>query len=129
MGALLAGDVDISGGFPATLEDDIEAGSIRVLATAGVERTIPHVPAFGELGMSTTTGFMHRVVMAPRAIPTDRLDRLRRAFAELQEDASYQAAMAQLGENTRYMDGADYELERRALGREYAELARAIAEP
>jgi len=26
------------------------------------------------------------------------------------------------------MDGADYELERRALGREYAELAKAIAE-
>ena len=85
-------------------------------------------PAFGELGISATTGFMHRVVMAPRAIAPDRLDRLRTAFAELQADAAYQAAMAQLGENTQYMDGADYELERRALGREYAELAKAIAE-
>ncbi len=36
--------------------------------------------------------------------------------------------MAQLGENTRYMDGADYELERRALGRDYSELAKTIAE-
>ncbi len=128
MGALLAGDVDISGGCPSTLEDDIEAGSIRVLATAGTERTIAHVPAFGELGVSTTAGFMHRVVMAPRAIAPDRLDRLRSAFAELQEDAAYQAAMAQLGENTRYMDGTEYELERRALGHEYAELVKAIAE-
>lgn len=128
MGALLAGDVDISGGFPATLEADVEAGLIRILATAGAERTIPGVPAFAELGISATTGFMHRVVMAPRATPPDRLERLRAAFATLQQDPAYQAAMAQIGENTQYMDGPDYELERAALGREYAELAHAISE-
>lgn len=126
--ALLGGDVDVSAAFPATLAADVEAGLVRILATAGGERTLPDVPSFAELGISPTTGFMHRVVMAPRATPADRVERLRQAFAELQRDSAYQAAMARMGENTEYMDGAAYEDERRALGREYAELAQAIAE-
>jgi len=126
--ALLGGDVDISAAFPSTIAADVEAGLIRILATAGAVRTIPDVPSFSELGISPTTGFMHRVVMAPRAIPEDRLATLRDAFDRLQRDPDYQAAMAQMGENTEYMDGVDYEAERIALGREYAELAQAIAE-
>jgi tripartite-type tricarboxylate transporter receptor subunit TctC len=126
--ALLGGDVDISAAFPSTLAADVEAGVVRILATAGASRTMPGVPAFAELGISATTGFMHRVVMAPRAIPTDRLEQLRAAFAELQRDPDFQAAMARMGENTEYMDGAAYEAERLALKREYAELAGAIAE-
>jgi hypothetical protein len=46
----------------------------------------------------------------------------------LQADPDYRAAMAQMGENTEYMDGANYEAERAALGREYADLAQAIAD-
>jgi tripartite-type tricarboxylate transporter receptor subunit TctC len=126
--ALLGGDVDISAAFPSTLAADVEVGLIRILATAGAERTIPDVPSFAEIGVSPTTGFMHRVVMAPRAIAPDRLDRLRSAFAALQADPDYRAAMAQMGENTEYMDGANYEAERAALGREYADLAQAIAD-
>ena len=126
--ALLADDVDISAAFPATVLADVEAGLIRILATAGAERTIPDVPSFAELGISPTTGYMHRAIMAPRAIPEDRLARLRAAFDELQRDEAYRAAMARLGENTEYLDGVAYEEERRALGRQYGELAEAIAE-
>lgn len=125
--ALLGGDVDISAGFPSSLIADVEAGAIRILATAGAERVIPDVPAFAELGISATTGFMHRPVMAPRAIPPDRLERLRKAFSELQDDPDFRAAMARMGENTEYLDGATYELERAELSRDYAELAAAIA--
>jgi len=125
--ALLAGDVDISAAFPATLLADVEAGSIRILATAGAERVIDDVPAFAELGISPTTGFMHRIVMAPRKTPQERIDRLREAFDSLQQDPAYRAAMARLGENAEYMSGAEYEAERVEQGREYAELAAAIA--
>jgi tripartite-type tricarboxylate transporter receptor subunit TctC len=126
--ALLADDVDISAAFPATVLSDVEAGLIRILATAGAERTIPDVPSFAELGISPTTGYMHRAVMAPRAIPEERLTRLREAFAALQRDPDYRAAMTRLGENTEYLDGVAYEAERRALGQQYGELAEAIAE-
>ena len=44
--------------------------------------------------------------MAPRGIAVERLNRLREAFADLQRDEGYQAAMTQLGENMEYMDGA-----------------------
>jgi tripartite-type tricarboxylate transporter receptor subunit TctC len=125
--ALLAADVDISAAFPATLSADVDAGSIRILATAGAERVIDDVPAFAELGISPTTGFMHRVVMAPRAMPQERIDRLREAFDALQQDPAYRAAMAQMGENIEYMSGAEYEVVRIAQGREYGDLAAAIA--
>jgi tripartite-type tricarboxylate transporter receptor subunit TctC len=85
------------------------------------------VPSFAELGISQSTGFMHRVVMAPTGVPDDRLARLRRAFAELQSDPAYLAAMAQLGENTEYMDGVEYEAERVAQSREYEALAHSLA--
>jgi len=125
--ALLAGDVDMSLGFPATLAADVESGDVRILATAGERRLLEGVPSFVELGISPTTGFIHRVVMAPRGIAAERLNRLREAFADLQRDEGYQSAMRRLGENMEYMDGALYETERREQGREYGELARAIA--
>ncbi|HEX9875261.1 MAG TPA: tripartite tricarboxylate transporter substrate binding protein [Gammaproteobacteria bacterium] len=125
--ALLAADVDVSAAFPATLGADIEVGAVRVLGTAGTERTLAGVPSFAELGISQSTGFMHRVVMAPTGVPDDRLARLRRAFAELQSDPAYLAAMAQLGENTEYMDGVEYEAERVAQSREYEALAHSLA--
>jgi tripartite-type tricarboxylate transporter receptor subunit TctC len=70
---------------------------------------------------------MHRVVMAPRAMPQERIDRLREAFDALQQDPAYRAAMAQMGENIEYMSGAEYEVVRIAQGREYGDLAAAIA--
>ena len=125
--ALLAGDVDVSMGFPATLTADLDTGRIRLLATAGETRMFDDVPTFAEIGLPPTTGFMHRIVMAPSRISEERLGVLRAAFARLQEDEAYQAMMAQLGENTEYMDGADYGTLRLQQAREYAELAQAIA--
>ena len=127
--ALLGGDVDISAGFPSALVADVEAGVIRILATAGSERMIAEdVPSFAELGISSTAGFMHRAVMAPRATPAERIERLRAAFAELQNDADYRAAMSQMGENTEYLDGVRTRRSAASSGEEYAELAAAIAE-
>ncbi len=125
--ALLAGDVAFSMAFPATIAADIEAGKIRVLATAGPERLMAGVPSFVEIGLPPSAGFIHRVIMAPSGIPENRLVRLRQAFALLQTNEAYLAAMRRLGENTEYMDGVDYEAVRIEQAREYRELVRAIA--
>ncbi len=125
--ALMAGDVDFSMAFPATIASDIEAGVVRVLATAGPERIMEGVPSFVEIGLPTTTGYMHRIVMAPRGILDDRLAILRQAFVQLQADEAYLAAMRRLGENTEYLDGADYENVRLEQQREYHDLVQAIA--
>ena len=125
--ALMAGDVAFSMAFPATIAAEIEAGLVRVLATAGPERIMAGVPSFVEIGLPPSAGYIHRIIMAPREIPEDRLARLRQAFARLQTNEDYLAAMRRLGENTEYMDGADYEAVRLEQAREYRELVRAIA--
>ena len=125
--ALMSGDVDFSMAFPATIASDIEAGVVKVLATAGPERIMEGVPSFVEIGLPPTTGYMHRVVMGPRGIPEERLTILRRAIAELQTDEDYLAAMRTLGENTEYLDGLDYEQVRLEQQREYRQLIESIA--
>ncbi|HEY5623450.1 MAG TPA: tripartite tricarboxylate transporter substrate binding protein [Gammaproteobacteria bacterium] len=125
--ALMAGDVEFSMAFPSTIAADLEANTLRLLATAGPQRLIEDVPSFVEIGLPATTGYIHRIVMAPRGIPDDRLTILRAAFAQLQEDEQYLAAMHRLGENTEYLDGADYEQVRLEQQRDYRELVDAIA--
>ena len=127
--ALMANDVDVSMAFPATLAADLEAGRIRLLATAGTERMDPDVPTFAEIGLPPNTGFIHRVVMAPVGTPEDRLAILREAFARMQDEPGYRQIMTQLGENTEYLDGDDYELVRRQQARDYEELVQSLLEP
>ena len=127
--ALMADDVDVSMAFPATLAADLGAGLIRLLATAGTERMDPDVPTFVEIGLPPTTGFIHRIVMAPAGTPEDRLSILREAFARMQDEPVYRQMLAQLGENTEYLDGDDYEPVRRQQARDYEELVRSLLEP
>ncbi len=109
MQALLSGDVDVTMGFPSTLAGQIAAGKVRVLATAGDERIYPEVPSFSELGVGGDVGFMHRVVLAPKDIPEDRLATLREAFGKLNDDKTYQRMMSRMGENIDYLGGEDYD--------------------
>ena len=126
--ALMAGDVAFSMAFPATIAADIEADAVRVLATAGPERTIEGVPSFVEIGLPPNAGYIHRIVLAPRGIPEDRLVILRKAFGQLQANEDYQFAMRQLGENTAYLDGAEYEGDRIESSLEFRNFVKAIAD-
>lgn len=97
--ALLSGDADVTMGFPSTLASHLQAGTVRVLATAGAERIYDDVPTFGEVGVEGDVGFMHRVVLAPAGTPDDVLATLREAFTALGEDRTFTRMMGRLGEN------------------------------
>lgn len=97
--ALLSGDADITMGFPAALSSHVEAGTIRILASAGPERIYDDVPTFTEVGVEGDIGFMHRVVLAPAGIPDEALATLREAFVALGEDTTFTRMMGRLGEN------------------------------
>ena len=127
--ALMAGDTDFSMAFPATVAADVEAGRVRLLATAGSERMDPDVPTFVEIGLPPTTGFIHRVIMAPVGTPEDRLAILRQALARMQDEPLYHQMMEQLGENTEYLDGDGYDEVRRQQARDYADLVQSLLEP
>lgn len=97
--ALLSGDADVTMGFPSTLGSHLDAGTIRILATAGAERIYDDVPTFAEVGVEGDVGFMHRVVLAPAGTPDDVLTTLREAFVALAEDTTFTRMMGRLGEN------------------------------
>jgi len=109
MQALLAGDADVTMGFPSTIGSQIAAGKIRVLATAGPERIYDDVPTFAESGVEGDIGFMHRVVLAPAGTPDDVVEKLESAFTALLEDKTFNRLMGRLGENTELLLGDDYQ--------------------
>ncbi len=109
MQALLAGDADVTMGFPSTLASQVSSGAVRVLATAGAERIYDDVPTFAEVGVEGDVGFMHRVVLAPAGTPDDVLAKLTTAFEELKGDKTFTRMMGRLGETIDLIDGPAYE--------------------
>ncbi|SNS86835.1 Bug family tripartite tricarboxylate transporter substrate binding protein [Tropicimonas sediminicola] len=124
MQALLAGDSDMSLAFPSALGELVEAGKIRVLATAGEERIFEDVPSFTEVGIDGDIGFMHRFVLAPAGTPQEALDELEAAFAQMSEDETFKKLMDRLGESVDPMTGAEYQALREGQAVAYDELVK-----
>ena len=62
---------------------------------------------------------MHRVIMAPRGIPADRLAKLRGALLKVQGFKTYKRLIKAIGETTDYVDGPDYEKQRPLQSKAY----------
>lgn len=107
--ALLSGDADVTMGFPSSLASHLDAGTVRILATAGPERIYDDIPTFSEIGVVGDVGFMHRVVLAPADTPADALEALSAAFVALGEDTTFTRMMGRLGENIDIITGAEYD--------------------
>ncbi len=118
--ALLAGDADFTLQFPVTIQGQGDA--VRTLACAAEEEKLGNPPTFASLGYPGEIGEMHRIVLAPRGIPEDRLAVLREAFIKLQEDKTYKRLMAKIGEETNFMSGEEYEKIRPEQSKAYKSL-------
>jgi tripartite-type tricarboxylate transporter receptor subunit TctC len=70
---------------------------------------------------------MHRIVLAPAGVPDDVMEKLRAAFRDMQEDKTYNRLMGQLGEDTDYLDGPDYQKLRAKQAEEYRALVKKLA--
>jgi tripartite-type tricarboxylate transporter receptor subunit TctC len=113
-------------GFPSSLSSHVEAGTVRILATAGAERIYPDVPTFAEVGVAGDVGFMHRVVLAPAGTPADVLDTLGNAFVELGNDKTFNRMMGRLGENIDIIGGAEYDAMRAEQSDAYKILVKSL---
>ncbi len=124
--AVLAGDADFAFGRDSTILSEVKAGTARVLAVAGTERSehLPDIPTFTELGFDGKNAVMTRVVLASRAVPEERLKKVRDAFEQLQGDKTYQKLMSQIGENTKAIPGPEYEKIRLEQRKAYEELVK-----
>lgn len=118
--ALLAGDADVTFQFPSTILG--QGNKVRTLACVLDEPTLGSPPTFASLGFPGEIGEMHRIVMAPRGIPADRLAKLREAFVALQEDKTYKRLISRLGEDSNLMSGEDYEKLRVEQSKDYKAL-------
>ena len=128
MQALLSGDADVTMGFPSTLEAQVSAGKIRILATAGTERMIDDVPSFAEIGIGGDVGFMHRVVLAPAGTPADVQAKLTEAFVKLMEDKTFVRMMGRLNETIDLIDGPGYQAMREQQNVEYKALVESLTQ-
>lgn len=120
--ALLSGDADVTMGFPSTLGAQIDAGEIRVLATAGEERMFEDVPTFAEVGADGDVGFMHRVLLAPKGTPDEAIAKLDDAFQQLVQDKTFTSMMVRLNETVDLIDGPGYQNLREAQAVAYKDL-------
>lgn len=120
--ALLSGDADVTMGFPSSLASHVEAGTVRILATAGEERMFDDIPTFAEVDVEGDIGFMHRVVLAPADTPENALTILRDAFSKLAEDKTFANMMGRLGENIEVLGAEEYDAMRAEQSVAYKEL-------
>jgi len=124
--ALLGGDADVTMAFPSAIAGQLQAGNVRVLATAGAERIYDDVPTFAEVGVEGDVGFMHRVVLAPAGTPDDVIETLGAAFKSLEEDRTFTRMMSRLGENVDIIDSAAYQAMRDEQDVAYKELVKTL---
>lgn len=121
--ALLAGDIDFTFAFPSVFAAQ---PNLRPLLVVGEESLYDGVPTTAELGidMVTEIGALHRVVLARAGTPEDRLEILRDAFAQMNEDGTYLTLMGRLEETTDMMLGEDYDAVRLRQAESYEALVR-----
>lgn len=107
--AVLSGTVDFGVAFPSQITSLEKAGKVRLYMSFGAEREkeFPEVRCAKELGYGTSS--LRRVVMVQRAIPADRLQVLRQAFAKMVKDKTYIKLITNLGQKLDYIDGVEYE--------------------
>lgn len=126
--AILSGDGDFAFAPFSSVRELYRSGKVRILAVAGPDRLdgLADIPSFAELGYPSSGTAMERIVMAPAAIPDDRLKTLREAFSQLYQDPSFLRLMRQLGENTNALSGEKYESIRHTQREEYRQLAKKL---
>lgn len=110
--ALLGDEVDAALLSTSSALQFIEAGRIRPLAVFDNARhpALPDVPTLAEAAGAEvpSVGTAVRGVAGPAGIPQERLAHLESAFEQLLQDDEFQAAAANLGIVTHYLDSNDF---------------------
>ncbi len=125
MRGFLADEAQFTMQFVSTIK--AQGDRVRVLISAGGKGAFKGVPTFKDLGYSANLGHMTRILMVQRKIPADRLNKLRAAMKAIQGFKTYKRLIKAIGEQTNYMDGAEYEKLRPVQSAAFAKLAKSLA--
>lgn len=107
---LLGGHIDSVWAPLAAAESHVKAGTLRLLAVSGSTRATGHgeIPSFAELGIDAP--YVQWIgVVAPKAVPAERLRFLQDAFARITKDPAYLQAADKIGIEVAYGSAEEFE--------------------
>lgn len=106
---LLGGHVDVACAIIGDVIPLYKSGEVRVLGVLSDERMedLPDVPTCREQGYDVTL-YSYMAIAAPKGVPADRLEALRKAFAEAHKDPEFQEVMKRLNIPAVYMTGDEF---------------------
>jgi len=106
---LLGGHVDVACAIVGDVIPLYKSGEVRILGVLSDERMedVPDVPTCKEQGYDVTL-YSYMAIAAPKGMPADRLETLRKAFAEAHKDPEFQDVMKRLNIPAVYMSGDEF---------------------
>jgi tripartite-type tricarboxylate transporter receptor subunit TctC len=106
---LLGGHVDVACAIVADVLPLYKSGEVRILATLTNERleNTPEIPTGKEQGYDVTL-YSYMAIAAPKGVPADRLETLRKAFADAHKDPEFRDVMKRLNIPAVYMSGDEF---------------------
>jgi tripartite-type tricarboxylate transporter receptor subunit TctC len=107
MQALVAGETDLFCGPLTQALPFIATGQIVPIATSGTKRAAqsPQVPTLIEAGLKDFTIFNQYYLMAPKGMPADVLNKIRKDFKTVLDDADTQKRFADIGVYPKWVVG------------------------
>jgi tripartite-type tricarboxylate transporter receptor subunit TctC len=99
LGALLAGDVEMTFASSASVMQLVKAGRVRALATTGAARSplLPDVPTIDEAGVANAQADIWYGVLAPAATPPDLVEALAKAILSVTRSTEFSQRLLDLG--------------------------------
>jgi len=99
LGALLAGDVEMTFASSASVMQFVKAGRVRALATTGAARSplLPDVPTIDEAGVANAQAGIWYGVLAPAATPPDLVEALSKAILSVTRSTEFSQRLLDLG--------------------------------
>ena len=127
LAAVLGGHVDAAWAPLPSAEGYLRSGQMRLLAVTGAERVkaYPNVTTFKELGIDSPFVLWIGVV-APKAIPADRLAFLQKAFFSITKDPAFLEVAAKLGIEPAWADAQEFEKQVRDEDRVFRALVKEL---
>jgi tripartite-type tricarboxylate transporter receptor subunit TctC len=109
MQALLGGQIDVAMGATEEIKGQMEAGTIRILAGTGEERSrhYPDVPTLKELGYDVVATNMKGLV-GPAGLAPEIVTYLHDKFHAAMKDEVWRRFAESVGEPTNYQNSADF---------------------
>jgi tripartite-type tricarboxylate transporter receptor subunit TctC len=98
--AFLSGTIDIYGGAITSVLPFVKEGKAKCLLVTSSQRyaALPDVNSLSDVGLADQQTLLWRGIIAPKAMPADRLDKLRTTFRKAVDDPAFKKLAEARGE-------------------------------